>query len=324
MLTRTASALLGILAAVPALGGTISGDPNDIYALDDAWSNVYQYDRTSLSYVPGSYSPSGLSSPYDYVFSNNSQLQTNAPFLGAVAGPNQNFFIGGLVNGLVEIDSATGAYVQTIAPGQRAGPAKAPNGNIVVGGPTGVEEYNSATGAFVRTVTAYGSGVNIHTFKGNEMFVGQWTYSPGLPIKRYNFITGLPSGADIIAPFGMQEIGIGPDGNLYGSALLNGEEGLWKYDFGTSLWSHYIDTTPEAGGGPHGFTFDPTNYDIYFAFYTGEIHRYSFGGSYLGLVDALPTKLTDILFKQVVPEPGTIGLLAMGGLALVRRRRARA
>lgn len=314
---------LGACAVLIAHADGGTGDPNDIYVLDDALSNVYQYDRNLLTYVPGNYTPSGLGPPYNYVFSNSPQLQANAPYLGAVAGPSQNFFIGGLVNGLVEIDSSSGAYVKTIAPGLRAGPAEAPNGNLVVGGPTGVEEYDPISGNFVRTVTAYGSGLNVHTFRGNELFVSTWGYSLTTPIKRFDFTTGLPSGADITAPFGVQEIGIGPDGNLYGSdiGIEDGIEGLWKYDFGTGLWTLHIDTASVAGGGAHGFTMDPVNYDIYLAFYTGQLHRYSFGGTYLGLVDSLPTKLTDVLFKQVVPEPGSLGLLGLGGLVLLRRRR---
>lgn len=313
---------VSVLAALaPAAVLAQPGNPNDIYALSDGTHDVFQYERNSpWNYVPGTYAGS-LGAPYNQVFSNAAQTQSVYPYLGAVAGPTDNFFIGGFV-GLTEIDSTTGAFVQSVGAGIRLGPAEAPNGNIVVGGPTGVEEYNSTSGAFVRTVTATGDGYNLHTFSGGEMFVANWVGGAGFGIKRYNFITGASSGATIPVAFAPQEIGIGPDGALYATALYEGPgvEGLWRYDFGSSSWSQYIDVQSLAGGGPHGFTWDPVSLDIFMAFNTGQIYRFSSGGTFLNLIDTVPAKLTDILFKEVVPEPASLGLLAIGSLFLLRRR----
>lgn len=312
-------ALTLFLMASPAFGGII-GDPNDLYVLSDAYSEVYQYDSTTFNYVPGNYVGS-LPPSWNPVFSNSTQLNGNSPYLGAVAGPNQDFFIGGF-NSLVKIDSSTGAQLASIAGGLRLGPAKAPDGNIVVGGPSGVEKFSPA-GAFLGTVVNYGNGYNLYTFNGSNMFVTQWGFSGPVPIAQYDYYTGLPTGAPIIAPFAPQEIGLGPDGALYATALYEGPptEGLWRYDFGSASWSHYIDTQSLAGGGPHGFTFDPTNFDIYMAFNSGEIYRFDVNGNFLNLVDAQPNKLTDILFKVVVPEPATMVLLGLGSSVLIRRRR---
>lgn len=313
---------LTIVALAPAAALAQTGNPNDIYVLADGTSEVYQYDRDSpWPYVPGTYT-GVLTSPWDRVFSNAAQTQSNSPYLGAVAGPSDNFFVGGF-SGLTEIDSTTGAFVQSIGGGGlRLGPAEAPNGNIVVGGPTGVEEYNSTSGAFVRTVTGTGNGYNLHTFKGGEMFVANWSGGSGFGIERYNFVSGLSSGATIPTSFAPQEIGIGPDGALYATALYEGPgvEGLWRYDFGTTTWSQFIDVQSLTGGGPHGFTWDPVTLDIYMAFNSGEIYRFDVAGTFLNLIDTVPTKLTDILFKVVVPEPATLSLLVLGGLFLVRRR----
>lgn len=310
------------LTSTALAGGPVSGDPNDIYVTSDTANEIYQFQRTSpWAHVPGSY-PGSLGGTYSQVFSNQSQIGAIGTYLGAVAGPNQNFFIGGLGGGLTEIDSSTGTAVQTVATGPRAGPAKAPNGNIMVGGPTGIEEFNSTTGAFVRTVSAVGDGYNLLTHRGNEIFTSNWVGGAAFGIKRRDWITGLPTGPDIATPFWAQEIGFGPDGALYATALYEGPgvEGLWRYDFTLGSWSHYIDTTSLAGTGPHGFTFDPANFDIYLAFQTGELYRFDVSGAYLNQIAFVPTKLTDVLFKTVVPEPSAFALLAVAGLWALRRR----
>jgi hypothetical protein len=308
-------------AALPPLASAQIGDPEDLYVLSDANHEVYEFDHNSpWDYVPGGFVGS-LGGPFDMVFSNSTQLMNNAPYLGAVAGLAQNFFVGGF-SGLQEIDSLTGTRIRTIGSGARLGPALAPNGNLVVGGPTGVEEYDSDTGVFVRTVQSVGNGNNLFAFKADEMFVASWNVA-GFGIQRYDFLTGLSSGATIPIPIGPQEIAIGPDGALYATALYEGPgfEGMYRYDFGSQTWSHFIDTTSLAGGGPHGFAFDPLNYDIYMAFNTGEIHRFDVTGTYLNQVNAVPTKITDVLFKQLVPEPAALALLALGGCALRGRRK---
>lgn len=313
------AAAITLLSGVATAG--VIGDPNDMYVLSDANSEVYQFERTSpWAHVPGNYAGS-LGGTYSQVFSNSAELGGNFPYLGAVAGTAQDFFIGGF-NGLQKIDSATGANVSLIAGGQRLGPAQAPNDNIVVGGPTGIEEYNSNSGAFVRTVNNVGDGSNLYTFKGDEMFVSSWN-NAGFGIQRYSFTTGATAGATIAVPFGPQEIGIGPDGALYATALYEGPgvEGLWRYDFGSSSWSQYIDVQSLGGGGPHGFTFDPINFDIYMAFNSGEIYRFDQSGAFLNLANFVPTKLTDILFKRNVPEPGAVTLLLAGTVLGLRRRR---
>lgn len=315
---------VGVALLLPGLAAAQSGNPNDMYVMSDTNSELYQFEHNSpWNHVPGSY-PGSLGGTYSQVFSNSAQLAGNSPYLGAVAGTAEDFFIGGF-SSLQRISSTTGANVSTIAGGQRLGPARAPNDNIVVGGPTGIEEYNSNTGAFVRTINGVGDGRNLFTFKGDEMFVTQWSSSTtGFGIQRYSFTTGASVGATIPLSFAAQEIAIGPDGALYATALYEGgtTEGLWRYDFGTTSWSQYIDVSPLSGGGPHGFTWDPSTLDIYMAFNTGEIYRFDQYGSFLNLANTVPTKLTDILFKTPVPEPGTLCLLLAGGTLLALRRRA--
>jgi len=314
--------LFTVLAAAAGAWAGPSGDPNDIYVMSDAHSEVYQYGRTNpWPYVPGSYA-GFLSPPWNNVFSNSTQTGPNAPYLGAVAGTNDDLFIGGF-GGLTRLDSATGAQVQIVATGLRIGPAKAPNGNIVVGGPTGTEEYNPDTGAFVRTVEGYGSGYNLHAFRGNEMFVSQWGGSGATVIKRFDFTSGLSSGADIAVPFVPQEIGFGPGNVLLASALYEGDPtaGLWRYNEGPATWTQVIQTDPYTTGAPHGFTIDPVNGDIYMACYTGDLLRFDSAYNYLNTIDTIPTKLTDVLFHRVVPEPASMALLGLGAVALLRRRR---
>lgn len=319
---RRSAIVLGLLLLLSNRSYGAIGDPNDIYVLSDAYSEVYQYQRTSpWPYVPGNYAGS-LPLPWNPVFSNATQLSGNGPYLGAVAGNNDDLFVGGF-GSLQKIDGVTGANIQTVAGGLRLGPAKAPNGNVVVGGPTGTEEYDSNSGLFVRTVEGYGDGYNLHTFRHNEMFVTRWGFGGPVPIKRFDFLTGLPTGADIVAPISPQEINFGPDGALYASALYEGgtDRGLWRYDFGLGTWSQFIMIGALASGGPHGFTYDPVNNDLYMSCNTGEILRFDgLSGAYLNTIDVQPNKLTDILFHRVIPEPASCLLLGLGALAWRRRR----
>lgn len=317
--------ILALASMSNAAFAGIIGDPNDIYAMSDAHNELYQFERTPpFNHVPGNYA-GALGGTYANIFSNSTQLPGNNPYLGAVAGTAQNFFIGGF-GSLVEIDSLTGAAIQTIAGGLRLGPAAGPNGNIVVGGPSGSEEYDANTGAFIRTIMNSGDGYNLHTFNGNSMYVSNWAQGAGFGIQRFDFVSGLPNGPTIAVPFSPQEIGFGPDGALYATALYEGPgvEGLWRYDSGLNSWSMFIDVQSLPGGGPHGFTYDPVTFDCFMAFNTGEIYRFDgFTGAYIDQPAYVPTKLTDVLFKTVIPEPTTAVLMILGIAGLVARRRTR-
>ncbi len=324
-MTWRISGMLALMVAGSgaAVAGTI-GDPDDMYVLSDSQSEVYQFERVSpWSHIQGSYAGS-LASPYDMVFSNSAQCNSNFPYLGAVAGTNANLFVGGF-GSLEMVNSTTGANIMTVgAAGLRLGPREAPNGNIVVGGPSGTEEYDANTGAFVRNVqSVYGNGYNLHAFQGSTMYVVPWGFSsPVGGIQQFDFASGNYLGT-IPVPFAPQEISFGPDGALYATALYEGPgvEGLWRYDSGSGSWSQFIDVQALAGGGPHGFTYDPQTLDLYMAFNTGEVHRFHpVSGAWLGQVAYVPAKLTDILFHVVVPEPATFCLLGLGALALRRRR----
>jgi hypothetical protein len=274
------------------------------------------------NYVPGTYV--GVAKPM--VFSGNTQTGGNfGYYLGCVAGPTQNFFVGSF-SGLNQVNSNTGAHVSSIGAGggARLGPATAPNGNVAVGGLSGIEEYNSTTGAFVRTVNNYGSGFNLLCFDGDTMYATQWQTGGGTTIKQFSFTTGASTGPDIAVPFSPQEIGIGPDGALYASGLYDGTtySGVLRYN--GSAWTMFADAEANgpSGTGPHGFAWDPVNFDLYLAYQTGEIERYNgFTGQYLNRIDTIATKLTDVLFKVQVPAPSSLALLGLGGLVAARRRR---
>ncbi|HYE63018.1 MAG TPA: WD40 repeat domain-containing protein [Phycisphaerales bacterium] len=315
---------LGVAAAVgfagdALAGGSFPGNPLDMYVTSDTANEVYQYERSSpWSYVPGAYS--GIAKPQ--VFSNQSQFSPSmAMYLGCVAGPNQNFWIGGF-SGLTQIHSTTGANVSSMGGGTRIGPATAPNGNVVVGGPTGVEEYDSTSGAFVCTVNGYGDGYNMFAFSGNTMYTTQWSGGSSSTVKVFDFVTGSQIGADISVPFAAQKLAIGPDGALYASALYTSPAFEGVYRWNGSAWGVFASSLAQSGTGPHGFAWDPVSLDLYMAFQTGEIHRYDgLTGAYLNTIDTVQTKLTDIFFKRTVPTPGAVGLLCAGGLLVGSRRR---
>lgn len=310
--------LLMLSGALPALaGGSFPGNPADMYLTSDAANEVYQFERTSpWSYVPGTYAGSAM----PQVFSNTSQVGGIGMYLGCVAGPNQDFWLGGF-SGLTRIDSTTGANIQNVGGSTaRLGPARAPNGNVAVGGPSGIEEFDTS-GNFVRTITGTGSGVSLLTFNGNTMYSVPWAGGGAQTIQLHNFVSGAPLGS-IGVPFAPQEIAFGPDGALYASALYESPsfEGLYRYD--GSAWNLFADTSSLSGTGPHGFAWDPVSLDLYLAFQTGEIQRFDgLSGAYLNQTGFVPTKLTDILFTEVVPAPGSLAVLGIGGLVLARRRR---
>lgn len=308
---------LAVVAAAAgcAMAGSFPGNPADMYLTSDAANEVYQFERTSpWNYVPGTYA--GTAMPQ--VFSNTSQVGPIAMYLGCVAGPNQDFWLGGF-GGLVRINSSTGAQIQNVAGGARLGPAEAPNGNVAVGGPSGIEEFDTS-GNFVRTITPTGNGNALLTFNGNTMYSVPWGFGPQT-IQLHDFVTGSPTGS-IPVPFAPQEIAFGPDGALYASALYESPsfEGLYRWD--GSAWNLFADTSSLPGTGPHGFAWDPASLDLYLAFQTGEVQRFDgLTGAHLNQIAFVPTKLTDILFTEVVPAPGSLAVLGLGGVVAMRRRR---
>ncbi|MFN7020492.1 MAG: hypothetical protein ACK4WH_04085 [Phycisphaerales bacterium] len=318
MILRAFSLLaVGGLAA-SAFASSFPGNPADMYLTSDSANEVYQYERVApWNYVPGTYA--GTAKPQ--VFSNVGQIGSVGLYLGCVAGANQDFYLGGF-GALTVIDSNTGVYLNTI-PGTRIGPATAPNGNIVVGGNTGTEEYTPA-GVFVRTVHSAGNGYNLHAFDGDRLYTSNWVGGFGFAIKQHSFTTGLSAGPDIPCPFEPQKLAIGPDGALYAANLYQATSALpaGVYRYSGSGWTLFADGEVNTGTGPHGFAWDPISLDLYLAFQTGEIERYNgITGAHLNQIDIIPTKLTDLLFKQVIPSPGAASLLALGGLLVARRRR---
>lgn len=306
----------GALASA-AMAQSFPGNPADMYVTSDQHSEVYQFERSApWNHVPGLHAGGAL----PMVFSNSAQIGGNFPYLGALCGPTNNFFVGGF-NGLAWINNSNGNGIGMVAGGLRLGPAEGPNGNVVVGGPSGVEEYDSSTGSFVRTINGYGNGANMFAFVGNLMYTTHWKTGGAQVIKQFDFVTGAQIGADISVPFSPQKLVIGPDGALYASALYDaGFEGVYRYN--GSGWNLFADTTPLSGTGPHGFAFDPVNYNLYLAMQTGELFRFDgLTGNFLNQANFVPTKLTDVLFHEVVPAPGAFALLGLGALAAARRRR---
>ena len=116
--------------------------------------------------------------------------------------------------------------------------------------------------------------------------------------------------------------------DVNGDVITFGAYGLWLNIGGSAnfvglltdgmIADNSADGTFDGTSGPGFSTVFPTNPP-----YEGNIHTLSFGGWFTDKL-GMPTDFSDITTLTsgaVIPEPATLSLLALSGLAMLRRRR---
>jgi hypothetical protein len=112
---------------------------------------------------------------------------------------------------------------------------------------------------------------------------------------------------------------------------FSGGTGTAPYYSGSGLWLHMTLDTPLALAANTQYGFDLTSYGPYFELAGMDANQYSGGSAYTtGTKEALNTGTvyggdrTFVANLQVIPEPSTLALLGLGGMAVLLRRKSKA
>ena len=185
-----------------------------------------------------------------------------------------------------------------------------------------VLRYNGQTGAFMDAfVPAHSGGLTQARdlqFWGDSLYVS----SSGTDnILRYDANTGAYIGvfASSVHLDNPQDMALGPDALLYVSSGVT--DSVVRFNMQTG---NFVDVfvPPNSGGldNPNGLAFGPDGDLLVASNLTNNVLRYDGKtGAFIGVFAS--EGLADPTYMLIVPEPATLSLLALGGLALIRRRR---
>lgn len=259
----------------------------------------------------------------------------NAPF-GITIGPDNNLYVSGYSNNAVlRYDGTSGAFKGSFAPsgggysGELTGPwglRFGPDNNLYVnksgtaGSTRGVLRYNGGTGKFIDNFANSGglqSAFDCAFDGAGGLYV---TDSIDNSVKKYNGTTGqfqsiFASGGGLLSPTGLT---FGPDGNLYVASSATGA--ILRYD-GAS--GQFLNVFASGFPTPIGITFGPDG-NLYACSESADAVLRFDGktGASLGYFIAPGSGgLDGAEFMVFVPEPATLGLLALSGLMVVSPRR---
>jgi hypothetical protein len=233
-------------------------------------------------------------SPNELATSRDADLSDAALLVG-------NFNPGGLANGILRYNAATGAFIDRFVPEGRGGltvsccPVFGPDENLYVGSPftSSVLRFNGVTGEFIDEFVPPHSGglglpVEIMFGPDGNLYVGDFGPDFGAAntssVRRYNGTTGafidqfIPAGSQGITFPDPQSIAFGPDGNFYLASPATNR--VLRYDGHTGA---FIDAfvSPGAEGQVGGaIAFDRTG-RLYVGTAANGVNRYGTSGAFI-------------------------------------------
>jgi WD40 repeat protein len=301
--------------------------PNGLFAGDLVLLVSAYWDRSVLKYDAntGEYLGKFIASGYgDLSLPECMVLRPGGEFYIASVGYD------GRPHTVKKYDYQTGAFLGDFATGggldSPRGILFGPDNNLYVCSDYSHEvlRYDGQTGAFMDAFVAAGSGGLTHArdllFWHDSLYVS----SSGTDnILRYDASTGGFFGVFASSPYldGPQSIALGADGLLYVSS--GATDSIVRFNMQTGA---YVDVfvSPNSGGldNPNGLVFAPNGDLLVASHLTHEVLRYDGQtGAFVGVFAS--EGLNYPTYMLIVPEPGTLALLALAGLALGRRRSAR-
>jgi DNA-binding beta-propeller fold protein YncE len=335
--------LLIYLAVILALAAAAQAGPI-LYVSDASSGSIKLYDGTTGAFI------------------SDQPLPALAPFFipgnpaGMAIGPNGNLFVAdNLNNAIYQFDSA-GNFLGQFVPGCAGSPdcdtpdkavlpngiVFGPDGNLYVaasgnGGQSFINRYNGTTGAFIDRFVDVGFGPSFGGLNGpsgiafgpdGNLYVSDLG---GGEISRFDGTTGaytqfVPPGFPPTPLAGPEGLAFGPDGTLYVADVTQST----VYHFGTD--GTFLGAFATGITQPIGLAFGPDG-NLYVADGQARIARFN-GTTGAFIDDFVPTQSGGLIGPAFlvfgnstpsVPEPATLSMMGLAGVALLagRLRRSR-
>ena len=249
---------------------------------------------------------------------------------GHAFGPDGMLYLSSIrSDAILRFDSAgnfLGAFAQGGTLHAPAGVAFGPDGNLYVAsqGSGHILRYSGANGAFLGVFATVSMPVDLKFGADGNLYVS--VQLPSSAILRYHGTTGVPmgtfaSGNGLGFPASFE---FGPDGDLYVNSLMtnsvhrfDGTTGVFKQVFASGIGLN------ETLGDNSGLAFTSDGQLLISNAEADSISRFDGDtGDFMGLIVSTGGNgLTHPTWITQVPDPATLSLLTVGGLALVRRRK---